>query len=509
MRVLAPMLVLVMLGCGGGDGGSAELGDSSGEPSDGGDEASLDATSDVGDDGAPSCAPATASIALEGATTPGSAVTLKVAAPAGTGVAWKVSGGSLSSDLGVSTTWTIPATAAVHHKETLTVDAVTTKSGCVDRTLTLDVVVDWPDSRRTVVVYSTSSTGSKDVAQHYAAYRKIPDAALCAVAASDPTQIPSAEYGKLVDTVMACVASVGAQVQYLVPVWGVPYKVDGQVHDLGDPSKLAAVSLDALLAYGAKSKTLTNTLINPIFQGKDPRGGSDSKDSTYAPYVPFGALLDKSKSESYLVARIDGADAAAAMALVDRTRDADALASAGKLEGIVYVDGNKGLPHPADDSFGSYDSGEWNMIGTENVFKALGTYKIVADYDNAEFGTAPAPLTAPDALYYAGWYSFGHYNDVFTWKTGAIGAHLDSCSACDIRGSTDWSAVALRRGITATFGAVNEPYVAGLPEYDQFFLYLTQGASFGEAGYEATAEGAWMVVFVGDPLYRPYRAKAP
>ena len=58
--------------------------------------------------------------------------------------------------------------------------------------------------------------------------------------------------------------------------------------------------------------------------------------------------------------------------------------------------------------------------------------------------------------------------------------------------------------MTATYGAVNEPYVAGMPEYDQLFLYLTQGANFAEAGYESTYVALWMMVWVGDPLYRPY-----
>ena len=122
---------------------------------------------------------------------------------------------------------------------------------------------------------------------------------------------------------------------------------------------------------------------------------------------------------------------------------------------------------------------------------------------------APAPLKCPDALYYAGWYSFGHYNDVFTWRPGAIGGHLDSCSACNLRGDKDWSAVALQRGITATFGAVNEPYVFGLPDYDQLFHALLKGATYGEAAYQSTHFSAWMMVFAGDPLYRPYPQSLP
>ncbi len=54
---------------------------------------------------------------------------------------------------------------------------------------------------------------------------------------------------------------------------------------------------------------------------------------------------------------------------------------------------------------------------------------VIEDPNYAEFGTAPAPLTCPNAALYSGWYNLNHYNNVFTWNTGAIGFHLDSASA--------------------------------------------------------------------------------
>lgn len=53
-------------------------------------------------------------------------------------------------------------------------------------------------------------------------------------------------------------------------------------------------------------------------------------------------------------------------------------------------------------------------------------------------------------------------------STGAIGGHLDSCSACSLR-EKSWSAEA-------------------------------------EAAIESTRVGRWMMVWVGDPPYRPYPA---
>jgi uncharacterized protein (TIGR03790 family) len=163
--------------------------------------------------------------------------------------------------------------------------------------------------------------------------------------------------------------------------------------------------------------------------------------------------------------------------------------------GSVYVDwGWTTSEVPSSDVPGSYEAGELNLLRVADVFDDYGWSPIVEDSGPTEFGTAPAALDCPDALFYAGWYTYGLYNDVFSWAPGAIGAHLDSCSACDLRSGQNWSAVALQRGITATFGAVNEPYI---------FLYLSQGASFGEAAAESTYVSRWMMVWVGDPWYRP------
>jgi uncharacterized protein (TIGR03790 family) len=411
--------------------------------------------------------------------------------------AWKTEGyGWISSD-GLRARWTFYEGSAVHVPETARVSVAAVRPGCEPVVLEREVVVDWPDARRTVVLTNPSVPGSDTVAKAYAAWREIPEAQICAVASPDRDELAGEDYARWLGEVLACVDRVGPHVHFVVPVYGVPYKVRGRIADIVDPTVKVTTSLDALLAFGRGSASFGLHAQNPYYQRGDSRTGD------YRPYVPFGQLRT-TRGEYFLVGRIDGADAAAALALVERTRAAEVLAQAGALAGTVYVDGNRGLPHPATDVFGSYEAGEWNIVGVGQVFANDGRYAVVEDFDAEELGTAPAPLTAPEALYYAGWYSFGNYNDVFTWQPGAIGGHLDSCSACDLRGERDWSAMALRRGITATFGAVNEPYVAGMPAYDQFFAYLLQGASFGEAAAEATQLGAWMMVWVGDPLYRPY-----
>lgn len=419
-------------------------------------------------------------------------------------VHWEVSVGEVADPDAKRTTWTLPDDLAVYVAETATVTATATAEGCEPSTVDLDVAVDWPLSERVIVIYNPLVEGSLDVAEAYATFRQIPADRLCPVEYADPVTVTGADWPTFAATVQDCIDTPGLRVQYLVPVYGVPYKVSDRIMDLAGTGAYATVSLDALLFAAEGSVSANGPIENPAYQDGDSMGG------WYAPYVPFGELRPALEEErfwqrpAYLVARIDGASAEAAMDLVTRTAEAQALADDGALEGLVYVDGNRGDDPPTTDDFGSYESGEWNMWGTREIFETLDHYAVVWDGNAEEFGTEPAPTTCPSALYYAGWYSYYHYNDVFTWQPGAIGGHLDSCSACDIRAEGTWSGTALARGITATFGAVNEPYVAGMPEYDQFYLYLLQGATYGEAAYQSTLVGYWMMVWVGDPLYRPH-----
>lgn len=450
-------------------------------PADGGPAPDPDA--DSGTDADDACT--FGDVIVGGAAIPGSTLTLTVSAEA----TWTVSHGTVAPATGSTVEWTLPTDIAVNEPEIVTAAA----TGC--DSATVELVADWPLAQRSVVLYNPSVEGSETVADYYGNFRGID--ARCAAQAADSTTLSAAETEAFLDTVQACIDAVGPQVHYLIPVYGVPYKVADRVHDLYYTDTLVTVSLDALLVYGAAAKAFTDPIDNRVYRHGDSMAGD------YNPYKAFGSIRNNLSEPYYLVARIDGADAQAAMDLVDRTALAEALADDDALAGIVYVDGNRGDTPPTTDAWGSYEWGEWNMWGTRRIFEDFGAHEVVWDGNEAEFGTEPAPLACPDALYYAGWYSYYNYNDAFTWAPGAIGGHLDSCSACDLRGGT-WSGEALARGITATFGAVNEPYVTGMPEYDQLFLYLTQGATFGEAAYESTIVGAWMMVFVGDPLYRPY-----
>src|SRR5262249_26390556 len=145
--------------------------------------------------------------------------------------------------------------------------------------------------------------------------------------------------------------------------------------------------------------------------------------------------------------------------------------------------------------------GDWDLHRAAQFLSEAG-YSVIEDDNPEEFGTPPAPLTCPDALFYSGWYSWGTYNDVFSWNTGAIGFHLDSYSAA-------WSAGAIERGITVTAGAVAEPFLEGLPRPGGLFRNLLEGANVGDAFLRNTRWLKWMMLNLGDPLYRPFPNGAP
>jgi uncharacterized protein (TIGR03790 family) len=420
-------------------------------------------------------------------------------------VQWSATGGTLDGIRRRAVTWTLDDTVAIDGRESFTITAVVTARGCSPQTYRAELTADWPESQRTVVLFNPDVAGSEDVADYYAAFRGIPPAAICGVTSSDPKTIPTSEFATWIDAAQRCIDGVGERTVYVVPVYGVPFEVSGLVMDFGIFNTHVTTSLDAQLVFGATSLDMLAANgdypnYNPLYQY------GDSSDGVYQDYVPFSELWSSVPRPYYLVARIDGSSPDAAMDLVDRTELAQGLADAGALDGIVYVDGRMGDTPPTTEGLSTYEAGEWNMWGTRRIFEALHWYDVVWDGNDAEFGTAPAPTYCPDALYFAGWYgSAYHYNGCFEWAPGAIGGHLESYSADDLRGGPSWVHNALEAGITATFGSVEEPYVMGMPEYDQFFLYLTQGASYGEAAYESTLLSQWMVVWVGDPLYRPYR----
>ncbi|MEI7905668.1 MAG: TIGR03790 family protein, partial [Candidatus Firestonebacteria bacterium] len=193
---------------------------------------------------------------------------------------------------------------------------------------------------------------------------------------------------------------------------------------------------------------------------------------------------------TFLVTRLDGPSAEIAKELVDRALYGENYITTKYGKAVIDA---RGLKPPS-----GYYPMDKDMTDAGEFLKSLG-YDTLIDKNEPELDQKCCPGT----LWYYGWYSYNKYNDAFTWKVGAVGIHLDSASAIGIRGGSCWVSQSLLRGITATAGAVNEPYGDKYTRANLFFKYLLTGYNFAEASYLATPSAKWMMCFVGDPLYNP------
>ena len=345
-------------------------------------------------------------------------------------------------------------------------------------------------NERVLVVYNSGDAESRAVAEHYLAQRKIPQANRCAIAPSSIDYLKQSEYeSRIKAPLRKCIETVGRRkVLYIVFSYHTPYDV--LINDRG-------FALDSFVAdlwdeYAAPTRAGNEIPAHPYF------GEAQSQGNFYGPFVPLAAYREQPNAANlYSVWRLDAATADLAKGLVDKALYAEAHGLAGK----ACFDLQFGSVETLSDT--SSAAGEWDVHQSAEFARRAG-FEVIEDDQRSEFGTAPSPLRCDGAVLYAGWYALNHYNDAFTWNPGAIGLHLDSASAANPRGGTNWAANALMKGITITSGAAAEPYLEGLAHPDQVLLYLFQGANAGDALLRSTRWLKWMILNIGDPLYRPF-----
>jgi uncharacterized protein (TIGR03790 family) len=353
-----------------------------------------------------------------------------------------------------------------------------------------------PLASRVLVVFDPSGNDSVNVANHYLAARGIPSGNLCAITPPETaTVLPWSTYVSTVQTpIQNCLNTLGAnQIFYIVFSYirsfsliaqnGKAYAMDSYVADIWNQYATA----DAF-PYPAQA--------HPYFASNQAQGNS------YQPLLSFADYRTQpSALQIYSVWRLDGATAALAQGLIDQA----IAAEQNGLSGQACLDRAYG---PIASQFDAgYGAGDWSLHMAA-VFAGQAGFSVTEDQNSQEFGTPPAP-DCPNAALFSGWYSLNHYNNAFTWNTGAIGFHLDSLSAADPRTGPNWSANAIEHGITATSGAVAEPFLQGLAQPDGVFLNLLEGANLGDAFLRNEAWIKWMILNIGDPLYLPFPGGLP
>ncbi len=414
---------------------------------------------------------------------------------------WEIGSGSLDDPHSPSPVWTVPNDFSGNHTSVSL--SVTVTHPCAQASAQAEIAVVRRDADRVLIIANADVPEGVTLGQDYAAARGIPESRVVSVTAGTASSITVDQYRKSIrDPVRNHLKSqsLETQITTFVTVYGMPYHLEGLEPPPGYDIAWGwwPVSLDSMLgtlwmtdsplyAYGL--------LVNPLYVL------GDSPTLSY-PELRRGVEVVAEKEFQFIpVARLDGPTPEDAWALVTRALEGEELARQGLLVGNACID-RQYPDDPATDDFGSYESVEWALRASALLLEGEG-WPLILDTHGEEFGTDPAPL-CPDALWYSGWYSYNNYPNAFTWAPGSIGIHFDSCSACSMKEGSNFALNAVLNGITATLGAVNEPFVFGLPDMDQVWWNLLGGNNLSESVWQSTAYVRWMTTLIGDPLYCPF-----
>ncbi len=333
------------------------------------------------------------------------------------------------------------------------------------------------------ILVNGDAAESVEVGEHYRLARGIPVENLCEVNTSTGYEIRREAYEEQIKAPFgACLEERGLkdEVLFVAVTWGVP----GVISDGGEP--VAGLGLRSLDSFLTDPFDEIPGDANPYFQAVD-------------------AFLRRNGYAGYLVTRLDGPSVEVARALVDRAGWRED--PPGARDGVGWFDQEPKGDTDVDRIVieGAGDMGNAWIAQAHDCISEAG-WETQLDTNDAEFGTAPAALTCPEARWYLGWYRAYHYNDVFEWLPGAVGVHVDSFSAMRFRQPGSWCAGALEAGVTATAGAVWEPHIQGFIRGHRFLRAMAvDGFSLAEAAYQAIPRLEWMMVVFGDPLFALHR----
>ena len=197
-----------------------------------------------------------------------------------------------------------------------------------------------------------------------------------------------------------------------------------------------------------------------------------------------------------MTARIDGPSRADAMRIIK----ASLAVEAAGLDGVFYIDagGPNRLPAAARNLY-------------DQRFQNLHRFVTGRSKVKAVLDTQPAVFRAnscPHAALYVGWYSLRKYVPAFMWTPGAVGWHVASWEAVNLRdpATQEWCAKMIQNGVAATVGAVSEPLLNHFPGPEEFFpLLLTGKYTVAECYWRTVPATSWQMMLIADPLYNPFK----
>ena len=381
-----------------------------------------------------------------------------------------------------------------------------------------------------ILIIANKSCGeSLAIAQYYCAKRGVPaDNILTLPLGSELIDtITRTDYDKqLAEPIREKLLAPGAgkQIRCLLTTYGVPIKVEGRGPLEGQEEKLNQLQksaeqeknkLEKLKQDGSAESAEQQKKINAKlaqFQseidritGKETGASVDSELSmvlfgNYELYRWRPNILKNNalylSLNTLMVCRLDGPAEGIVKGLIDKATAAEKTG----LQGIAYID-SRGIA--ADRNLYSAGYFDQSLRDLAALIRLRTNIGIQEERTENLFAAGECPRTA----IYCGWYSLRKYIDAFDFVDGAIGYHISSLEAVELRNadSSQWCPAMLKDGITATLGAVAEPYLHSFPEPKTFFQELLNGHCLVEAFYRTQPFNSWQLVLIGDPLYRPFK----
>lgn len=329
----------------------------------------------------------------------------------------------------------------------------------------------------------------------YSEARSIPKENVLHLQLRTDESMPWSEYeAKVVEPVKRFVDKGHSNIAYIVPVYGVPYKVDNLPSPrISDKYPRDGYSLDSFLS------ATNSTVLRPWLSN---------------PYHAYEVLEEKLRFhlwpnsrgwKQFIVTRLDGPSAESVRRLIDRTIEAETVVT--RESGVGYYDYRnlKRKNGSCPDDFGGYCTADESVLQAYQLSGQHGFRSVLND----QMVAGSMLKEAPETLWAWGWYSENTISGEYQFVPGAVGAQLTSFTANHLRSSTrtswagSWVPRWIESGITATWGATNEPYTNGYAFGNILLDAMWRGYNFGEASYLASPSLNWMMVFVGDPLYSP------
>lgn len=356
-----------------------------------------------------------------------------------------------------------------------------------------------------VVIYNSLIRESKEVAEHYAQQRNVPSKQLLGLELPKTETMTRAQFREQLQKPTAKwledegffkfkLDSGGtngpahwrvneAKIRYAVLCFGVPLRVleDDSIRETNEQlppgARRNGAAVDSelvMLPMNDFKLPVTGPLGNPFLAATNA-----------AALNPVSGIL--------LVARLDGPTADIAMKLVDKAIQAEKDG----LWGRSYFD-MRSITN-------GYKIGDDMMRQAAESARRFG-FDVVVDNKPETF---PPDFPMSQIALYGGWYDENVSGPLLAstveFMPGAVAYHLHSFSAATLRSNnTHWVGPLLAKGVTATMGCVDEPFIDGTPDFGVFVDRFLHGFSFGEAAWAGAPVVSWQTTVIGDPLYRPF-----